>query len=49
MIPDWLQPLIDINKLVDKLLSPFKQLLGLFDIVMPETKGGCTASRMMCL
>jgi DNA polymerase elongation subunit (family B) len=48
-IPDWLQPLIDINKLVDKLLSPFKQVLELFDVVMPETKGGCTASRMMCV
>lgn len=48
-IPEWLQPVIDIDKLVDKLLSPFKQTLGLFDIVMPETKGGCTASRMMCL
>lgn len=48
-IPEWLQPVIDIDKLVDKLLSPFKQTLGLFDVVMPETKGGCTASRMMCL
>ena len=48
-IPEWLQPVIDIDKLVDKLLSPFKQTLGLFDIVMPETKGGCTASRMICL
>jgi hypothetical protein len=48
-IPEWLQPCIDVDTLIDKLLSPFKQILGLFDIVMPETKGGMVASRMMYL
>lgn len=48
-IPQWLQPCIDVDTLIDKLLSPFKQILGLFDIVMPETKGGMVASRMMYL
>ena len=48
-IPEWLSPCIDESTLIDKLLSPFKQILGLFDVVMPETKGGMTASRMIYL
>ena len=48
-VPEWLAPCIDVDTLIDKLLSPFKQILGLFDVVMPETKGGMTASRMIYL
>ena len=48
-IPEWLSPAIDKEYCVDKLLSPFKQLLGLFDIFMPETKGGMRPSRMLYL
>lgn len=48
-IPEWLQPCIDLDKLIDKLLSPFQQILGLFDVVMPTTVGGVTASRMLYL
>lgn len=48
-VPEWLQPCIDEDTLIDKLLAPFKQILGLFDVVMPETKGGMTASRMIYL
>jgi hypothetical protein len=33
--------------LVDKLLSPFKQILGLFDVTMADTRGGFLASRML--
>ena len=48
-IPEFLQDCVDIDKLVDRLLSPFKQLLGTFDIVMPDTAGGCIASRLVYL
>ena len=46
-IPEWLRVCIDVEKLVDKLLSPFKQILGAYDIVMPDTYGGMIASRMV--
>ena len=46
-IPDWLSGAIDPDFVVDKLLTPFKQLLGLFDVVIVDTKGGCTAARMI--
>lgn len=46
-IPEWLRPVIDVPRLVDKLLSPFKQILGAFDVVMPDTVGGMIASRMV--
>ena len=48
-IPEWLAPAIDKEYCADKLLAPFKQLLGLFDIFMPETKGGMRPSRMLYL
>ena len=48
-IPEWLQPGIDKDYCVDKLLSPFKQLLGLFDIVINDTRGGMIPSRMVYL
>ena len=46
-IPDWIQPVIDVELAVDKLLSPFKQLFALFDVNMPETRGGMIPSRMI--
>lgn len=45
--PEWLQPYVDMEVLVDKLLSPFKQILGLFDVTMADTRGGFLASRML--
>lgn len=46
-IPDWIQPVIDIEYAIDKLLTPFKQLLGLFDVNMVDTRGGMLPSRMV--
>ena len=46
-IPEWLAPAIDANYCVDKLLSPFKQLLGLFDVFISDTRGGIRPSRMI--
>lgn len=48
-IPEWLAPAIDPDFVVDKLLSPFKQLLGLFDLYIAETRGGIRSSRMVYL
>ena len=48
-IPDWVQPVIDVEFAVDKLLTPFKQLFALFDVNMPKTRGGVIPSRMICL
>lgn len=46
-IPDWIQPIIDVEYTIDKLLTPFKQLLGLFNVNMVPTRGGMIASRMI--
>jgi len=48
-IPEWLRPGIDEDYCIDKLLSPFKQLLGLFDVYIADTKGGMIPSRMIFL
>ena len=48
-IPDWIRPCIDKNGECDKLLSPFKQVLSLFDVYMADTKNGMIASRMVCI
>ena len=48
-IPEWIRVIIDKDGMVDKLLTPFKQLLSLFDVMVAETKAGTVASRMMCL
>jgi len=48
-IPDWISLIIDKDGMVDKLLTPFKQLLSLFDIMVADTKAGSISSRMMCL
>ena len=48
-IPEWIRPIIDKDGMVDKLLTPFKQLLSLFDVMVAETKAGTVSSRMICL
>ena len=48
-IPDWIRPIIDKEGCIDKLLTPFKQLLSLFDVMVAETKGGAVSSRMITL
>ena len=48
-IPDWIRPCIDKDGAIDKLLSPFKQILSLFDVNTVETRGGMIASRMICI
>lgn len=48
-IPTWIRDCIDKEGTIDKLLTPFKQMLGLFDVYMAETKSGMIASRMVCI
>lgn len=48
-VPDWISPVIDIEFTADKLLSPFKQLMSLFDFYLADTRGGMIPSRMLCL
>lgn len=46
-IPEWIQPIIDTEYAIDKLLMPFKQLLGLFDVYTADTRAGMIPSRMI--
>lgn len=48
-IPGYIRICIDKEGMIDKLLSPFKQMLGLFDVYMADTKSGMIASRMVSL
>ena len=48
-MPNWLSPLIDVEFTTDKLLSPFKQLFGLFDFYLADTRGGTITSNMIYL
>ena len=48
-IPAWISLIIDKEGMVDKLLTPFKQLLSLFDVMVAETKAGSISSRMIYL
>lgn len=48
-VPDWISPVIDVPKTVDSLLSPFKQILGLFRVNIVDTRGGMIPSRMVML
>jgi hypothetical protein len=48
-IPDYIRLCIDKEGTSDKLLSPFKQMLGLFDVYMADTKNGMVASRMISI
>ena len=49
VVPDWVSPVIDVEKTVDSLLSPFKQILGLFRVNIVDTRGGMIPSRMVML
>lgn len=46
-VPEWIQPVIDIEYAVDKLLMPFKQLLDAFDVYVADTRAGMLPSRMV--
>ena len=48
-IPDYIRICIDKEGMIDSLLTPFKQLLGLFDVYMADTNNGVIASRMVCI
>lgn len=48
-VPDWIAPVIDVEYTADKLLSPFKQLMSLFDFYIADTRGGMIPSRMLYL
>ena len=48
-IPNWVKPIIDKEGMADALLSPFKQMLSLFDILVADTSAGSRASRMIIL
>lgn len=48
-IPGWIRPVIDKEGCVDKLLTPFKQLLSLFDVMVADTRAGSVSSRMIYL
>lgn len=48
-IPEWISVCIDTEGTIDKLLTPFKQMFGLFDVYMAETKNGTIPSRMVCI
>lgn len=49
VLPEWIQPIVDVDYSIDKLLTPFKQLLGLFDVYIADTDGGMISSRMVYL
>ena len=46
-IPEWIQPVIDIEYAADKLLMPFKQLFEAFDVYVSDTRAGMLPSRMV--
>lgn len=48
-LPDWIRPIIDKEGTTDRLLTPCKQLLSLFDIMVAETRAGVVSSRMIYL
>lgn len=48
-IPDWIRLIIDKEGSVDKLLTPFKQMLSLFDVMVADTQTGSMSSRMLCI
>jgi hypothetical protein len=48
-VPDWIGKCIDVDFTVDKLLSPFKQLMSLFNFYLADTRGGVKPSRMLSI
>ena len=48
-IPDWISCGIDAEYNADKLLAPFKQLLNVFNVYLPESKGSFRCTKMISL
>lgn len=48
-IPEWIRPVIDDDYAIDKILAPWKQILGGLRVNLPETRGGTCGSRMMII
>lgn len=48
-IPEFIGKCVNKQFAIDKILSPYKQIAGLFDFVMPETYGAQTMSRLIAL
>jgi hypothetical protein len=48
-LPSWVSCIVNTEEVADKLLSPFKQILGLFDVYLAQTKGGMVSSRMLMI
>ena len=46
-IPDWISEGIDSEHNIDKLLAPFKQLLKVFGVYLPENKGSFKCTKML--
>lgn len=48
-IPDWISIGIDTEYNIDKLLAPFKQLLNVFHVYLPDNRGSFKCTKMMYL
>ena len=48
-IPEFIGKCVNKQFAIDKILSPYKQIAGLFDFVMPETYGAQTMTRLIAL
>jgi hypothetical protein len=48
-LPPFIAKCVNKQFAIDKILSPYKQIAGLFDFVMPETYGAQTMSRLIAL
>lgn len=46
-IPDWVAAGIDAEHNIDKLLGPFKQILNVFGVYLPENKGSFKCTKML--
>ena len=46
-IPEWVSKYIDGDYNIDKLLGPFKQILGVFNVYLPENKGSFKCTKML--
>jgi hypothetical protein len=46
-IPDWIAVGIDTEYNIDKLLAPFKQVLNVFGVYLPENKGSFKCTKML--
>lgn len=48
-IPDWISCGIDPEYNADKLLAPFKQLLNVFHVYLPENRGSFKCTKMLSI